>query len=193
MQEFNAISFLDNAKAEGKILNAGFSFHGSFPIFKEIIDAYDWAMCQIQYNFLDEQLQAGTEGLQYAASQNLAIMAMEPLRGGALAGKLPKEVDQIYRKTPTQRTAAEWALRWVWNHPEVTVVLSGMNAESQITENLKTAETALPNSLNPDELATINQVAAAYKRLMKLPCTGCSYCQPCPQGVNIPASFNLYN
>ena len=113
-------------------------------------------------------------------------MAMEPLRGGALAGKLPKEVDQIYRKTPTQRTAAEWALRWVWNHPEVTVVLSGMNAESQITENPKTAETALPNSLNPNELATINQIAAAYKRLMKLPCTGCSYCQPCPQGVNIP-------
>jgi hypothetical protein len=147
----------------------------------------------MQYNFLDEELQAGTEGLKYAASKNMAVMIMEPLRGGVLAGKLPKEVVKTYRDSGLQRSAAEWGLRWVWNHPEVTVVLSGMNDESQITENLKTAETALPNSMNPDELATVSKVADSYKRLTKVPCTGCAYCMPCPQGVNIPNNFNIYN
>ena len=150
-------------------------------------------MCQIQYNFLDENLQAGTEGLQYAASKKLAVMVMEPLRGGALAGKLPKEVKQIYDNAKTKRTAAEWGLRWVWNHPEVTVVFSGMNDEKQIQENIATAENALPSSLSQDDFSVINKVAASYKRLMKVPCTGCGYCMPCPNGVNIPANFNIYN
>jgi hypothetical protein len=193
LQDFGVLEFLDQAKADGKIVNVGFSFHGGRDVFKEIVDANDWAMCQIQYNFLDENLQAGTEGLEYAASQNLAVMVMEPLRGGALAGKLPKAVAQIYQKSGLQRSAAEWGLRWVWNHPEVTVVLSGMNAESQVEENLKTAETALPNAMNPEELAMMSQVAGAYKKLMKVPCTGCAYCMPCPQGVNIPNNFNMYN
>jgi predicted aldo/keto reductase-like oxidoreductase len=193
LQSFNVLKFLDKAKKEGKIVNTGFSFHGSRQTFKEIIDSYDWTMCQIQYNFLDENLQAGTEGLRYAASKNLAVMVMEPLRGGALAGKLPKEVKQIYDNTQTSRTAAEWGLRWVWNHPEVTVVLSGMNDEKQVQENIATCETALPGSLNQEELSVINNVAKCYKRLVKVPCTGCAYCMPCPNGVNIPANFNIYN
>jgi len=193
LQDFDVLKFLNEAKADGKIVNSGFSFHGGLTTFKEIVDAYDWTNCQIQYNFLDEDLQAGTEGLKYAASKNMAVMIMEPLRGGMLAGKLPKGVDQIYRNSGLQRSAAEWGLRWVWNHPEVTVVLSGMNEESHVAENLKTAETALPNSMNSDELATVSKVAGSYKRLMKVPCTGCAYCMPCPQGVNIPNNFNIYN
>jgi uncharacterized protein len=193
LQGFNVLDFLKKAKADGKIINMGFSFHGSPSTFQEIIAANDWAMCQIQYNFLDEHLQAGTEGLKYASSQKLAVMIMEPLRGGALAGKIPKEVKKIYDQTDMGRSAAEWALRWVWNHPEVTVVLSGMNDEAQVEENLKIAESALPNSMRPDELATINSVASSYRRLMKVPCTGCSYCMPCPNGVNIPGNFSAYN
>jgi uncharacterized protein len=159
----------------------------------EIVDSNDWTMCQIQYNFLDETLQAGTEGLKYAASKKLALMIMEPLRGGMLAGKLPREVKQIYDNAQIKRSAAEWGLRWVWNHPEVTVVLSGMNDEKQIEENLATCETALPCSLSPEDLEVVDKVAAVYHRLMKVPCTGCAYCMPCPNGVNIPTNFNIYN
>jgi len=193
MQGFGALKFLEKAKADGKIVNMGFSFHGSTKTFKAIVDANDWTMCQIQYNFLDEKIQAGTEGLKYAASKNLAVMVMEPLRGGALAGKLPNEVKQFYDNSKIQRSAAEWGLRWVWNHPQVTVALSGMNDEKQVTENIKTAETALPGSMKAYELATIKNVAESYRRLMKVQCTGCEYCMPCPSGVNIPANFRIYN
>jgi predicted aldo/keto reductase-like oxidoreductase len=193
MQDFNVLKFLEQAKADGKIVNAGFSFHGSQHAFKEIIESNDWAMCQIQYNFLDENLQAGTEGLRYAASKKLAVMIMEPLRGGMLAGKLPREVKQAYANAYSQWSAAEWGLRWVWNHPEVTVVLSGMNDEKQIEENITACETALPNALSQEELAVVDKVSRSYKRLMKVPCTGCAYCMPCPNGVNIPSNFNIYN
>ena len=193
MLGFGVLDFLAKAKADGKIINRGFSFHGSLKTFKEIIDAEDWVMCQIQYNFMDERLQAGTEGLKYAASKNLAVMVMEPLRGGALAGKLPDEVKQFYDNAKIQRSPAEWGLRWVWNHPQVTVALSGMNDEKQVAENIKTAETALPGSMKADELATIKNVAESYRRLMKVQCTGCEYCMPCPSGVNIPANFRIYN
>jgi predicted aldo/keto reductase-like oxidoreductase len=193
LRDLGVLGFLDAAKAAGKIRNAGFSFHGDRRTFKEIIDAYDWVFCQIQYNFLDEMNQAGTEGLCYAASKNIAVMVMEPLRGGMLAGKLPKEVEQIYRDAGPKRSAAEWALRWVWNHSEVTVVLSGMNDEKHIIENIKTCGDALPGSMSAGELATIEKVAASYRRLVKVGCTGCSYCMPCPSGVNIPMCFSLYN
>ncbi len=193
LQDFGVLNFLEKAKAEGKIVNMGFSFHGSLETFKEVIASHDWVMCQIQYNFLDENLQAGTEGLQYAASKKLAVMVMEPLRGGALVCKLPNEVKQYYDNAKIQRSPAEWALRWVWNHPEVTLALSGMNDEKQVNENIKVAETALPNSMIADELAVIKNVAASYRRLMKVSCTGCQYCMPCPQGVNIPRNFSVYN
>jgi predicted aldo/keto reductase-like oxidoreductase len=193
LQGFDVSEFLEKARADGKIINMGFSFHGSLKTFKEIIDADDWAMCQILYNFLDEKLQAGTEGLKHAASKNLAVMVMEPLRGGALADKLPDEVKRIYGNARIQRSAAEWGLRWVWNHPEVTVALSGMNDENHVAENIKIAETALPCSMKADELAIIKKAAESYRRLRKVPCTGCQYCLPCPSGVNIPGNFSIYN
>jgi uncharacterized protein len=193
LHDLGVLGFLDRAKAAGKIKNAGFSFHGDRKTFREIIDAYDWTFCQIQYNFLDETNQAGTEGLRYAASKKLAVMIMEPLRGGMLAGRLPAEVRQIYARAPVQRSAAAWGLRWVWNHPEVTVVLSGMNDEQHIAENIKTCQTAFPGSMSEAELATVAEVAATYRRLMKIGCTGCSYCMPCPSGVNIPMCFSMYN
>jgi uncharacterized protein len=193
LKSFGVLTFLEKAQKDGKIVNMGFSFHGSRQTFREIVDSNDWTMCQMQYNFLDEKLQAGTEGLQYAASKKLAVMIMEPLRGGVLAGKQPKEVQQIYDGTKTGRTPAEWGLRWVWNHSEVTVVLSGMNNECQIEENIKTAETALPSALSQDDLEVMKEVATTYRRLMKVPCTGCAYCMPCPNGVNIPSNFSIYN
>ena len=193
MRNLGVLEFLDHGKASGKIRNAGFSFHGDRRTFKEIIDSYDWVFCQIQYNFLDENTQAGTEGLQYAASKNLAVIIMEPLRGGMLADNLPKEVEQIYDNANKKRTAAEWGLLWVWNHPEVTVVLSGMNNENHIRENIKTCNNALPGSMTSEDLAVIDKVVGVYQKLVKVQCTGCSYCLPCPFGVNIPGCFQSYN
>jgi hypothetical protein len=193
LRDLGVLEFLDTAKAAGKIKNAGFSFHGDLETFKEIIDAYDWVSCQIQYNFLDEDIQAGTEGLLYAASKNIAVMVMEPLRGGLLTSRLPQEIKTIYDSAPEHRSAAEWGLRWVWNHPEVTVVLSGMNHEHQVIENIKTCEDALPGAMTAGELAVVDAVAKTYKRLIKVRCNGCAYCMPCPSGVNIPLCFSLYN
>ncbi|MFA7695190.1 MAG: aldo/keto reductase [Methanoregula sp.] len=193
MERLGVLAFLDRAKRGGKIVNAGFSFHGTITAFKEIADAYDWQFCQIQYNFLDENNQAGTEGLMYAAGKNLAVMIMEPLRGGNLAGPVPDEIRRIWDEAPVKRSAAEWDLRWVWDHPEVTVVLSGMNEEAHIDENIRVAEAALPQSLVPDDLARIDRVKETYRRLMKVGCTGCGYCMPCPAGVDIPGCFALYN
>ena len=182
LEKLGVLEFLDKAKAEGKIRNAGFSFHGTFDAFRQIVDAYDWQFCQIQYNFLDEHNQAGTAGLRYAAGKNLAVMVMEPLRGGNLAGPVPEEIQKIWDEAPVKRSPAEWGLRWVWNHPEVTVVLSGMNNEAHIDENIRTAGSALPQSLPPEDLARIDRVKETYRQLMKVGCTGCGYCMPCPAG-----------
>jgi|WetSurMetagenome_2_1015567.scaffolds.fasta_scaffold00177_37 uncharacterized protein len=187
------LEFLDTAKKDGRIKNAGFSFHGNTPAFREIVDAYGWEFCQIQYNYLDETSQAGTEGLKYAAAKGLAVIIMEPLRGGNLAGKIPESIRKIWENAPVKRTPAEWALRWVWNHPEVTVVLSGMNDEAHIEENIRAAEEGFPDSLTADELATVEKARDEYRRLMKVGCTGCGYCMPCPAGVDIPGCFAGYN
>jgi len=193
LKNLGVLGFLDAAKKEGLIKNAGFSFHGDIAALKEIVDSYDWDFCQIQYNYLDEHNQAGTEGLKYAAGKRLAVMVMEPIRGGNLAGHVPDEVKKIWDESAIKRSPAEWALRWVWNHPEVTVVLSGMNDEMHIDENLRIAGKALPNSLSPAEQAIISRVRDTYQRLMKISCTGCGYCMPCPAGVDIPGCFSLYN
>lgn len=193
LQELGVFEFLESARKDGRITNIGFSFHGDRKTFKEIIDAYDWTFCQIQYNFLDEENQAGTEGLQYAASQNIAVIVMEPLRGGILAGKLPKEVRNRYTQSGSSRSAAAWALSWVWNHPEVTVVLSGMNDEAHLAENIATCEEATPGFMTEADLNLIRDVSGTYMRMMKVGCTGCSYCMPCPFGVNIPMCFYFYN
>jgi len=193
MLEFNALEFLDKIKEQKKILNAGFSFHGDKDTFKEIIDAYDWDFCMIQYNFLDEKNQAGTEGLKYAASKDIAVIVMEPFRGGNLTRNVPKEIQAIWDEAKVKRSPAEWALRWVLNHPEVTCVLSGMNEEEHIKENIKIAEEALPNSLTEDELKLVDRVADKYRELMETGCTGCRYCMPCPRGVDIARCFEIYD
>ena len=193
VEKLGVVDFLDKAKADGRIRNAGFSFHGAAEDFNRIVDAYDWDFCQIQYNFLDEKNQAGTKGLEYAASKNLGVIIMEPLRGGYLANPVPSAVQEIWDEASVKRTAAEWALRWVWNHPEVTVILSGMNEEIHIDENLTVADKAYPNSLTETELKLVKRVEQKYRELMKVGCTGCRYCMPCPAGVNIPLCFETYN
>ncbi len=185
--------FLDSAQKDGRIVNAGFSSHADPGTFSEIVDAYDWTFCQIQYNYLDEHCQAGTEGLRYAASRNLAVMVMEPLRGGNLAGPFPPSISGIWDSAPVNRSPAAWAFRWVWDHPEVTVVLSGMNNEEHIRENLRTADEAYPGSLSREEHDLIVQVRDTYQGLSRVGCTGCGYCMPCPAGVDIPGCFSLYN
>jgi uncharacterized protein len=190
----NVLDFLDKAKKDGRIVNAGFSFHGIFDDFKSIVDGYDWEFCQIQYNYLDTENQAGRKGLKYAADKGLGVIVMEPLRGGNLGRPSPPpSVQAIWDAAPKRRSPVEWALRWVWNHPEVTVVLSGMNEEAHITENISIAENAYPNSLSEIELQLVEKAAQEYRKIMKVGCTGCAYCQPCPSGVLIPSCFEIYN
>ena len=193
MREMGVIDFLEHAKSAGKIRHAGFSFHGARDGFKAIVDGYDWDFCQIQFNILDEHNQAGIEGLEYAASKNIGVVIMGPLRGGSLAGKLPQQVQKIYDSAPVARSNAEWALRWVWNHPGVITVLSGMNDEMQIAENVRIASDAETDSMTDDELRIVTEAADTFRKLMKVPCTGCQYCMPCPKGINIPQVFSLYN
>lgn len=194
LKSLGVIEFLEEAKADGRIVNIGFSFHGSNEEFIRIVDAYDWVFCQIQYNFLDTQNQAGTAGLKYAASKDIAVMVMEPLRGGNLSlPQPPPAVQAIWQTAEVNRSPAEWALRWVWNNPEVTVVLSGMNVDEHIEQNLAIAGEAKANSLTDKELDLIAQVADKYRELMPVGCTGCQYCMPCPAGVNIPSCFEIYN
>lgn len=186
--------FLDAAKKDGRIVNAGFSFHGLPGDFNRIVDGYAWEFCQIQYNYLDETFQAGTAGLKYAASKGMGVIIMEPLRGGNLGKPVqPPAVAAIFDEAEVRRPPVEWALRWVWNHPEVTVVLSGMNNEEHIVQNLAIANEAEANSLSAAELDIIERASRKYKELMQVGCTGCAYCMPCPAGVNIPACFDTFN
>lgn len=185
--------FLEKLKAEGKIRRIGFSYHGDGHDFKDIVDDYPWDFCQIQYNYMDENAQAGKEGLLYAASQGLGVIIMEPLRGGLLAAKMPPQIKKIWDGADIGGTPAEWALRWVWNHPEVSVVLSGMNTEEQVAENLRVADAALPDSLTAAQLSCINRVKTALRERIRVGCTGCGYCLPCPAGVNIPGCFSALN
>lgn len=193
MVELDVLTFLDKIKAAGKIKNTGFSFHGDKETFKEIVDSYNWDFCMIQYNYLDEETQAGTEGLKYASKKGLGIIVMEPLRGGNLTQTVPPEIQKIWDKSKIKRTPGEWALRWVLNHPEVTCVLSGMNKEEHIKENLKITAKALPNSLTEDELDIVGQVRDKYRTFMKTGCTGCRYCMPCPSGIDIAKCFEIYD
>jgi uncharacterized protein len=193
LQQLGVEQFIEKARQSGKIGRIGFSYHGQIADFKKIVDDYAWDFCQIQYNYMDEHHQAGTEGLRYAAAKGLGVVIMEPLRGGHLVGKMPDSIKSIWDKAEIKRTPAEWALRWVWNHPEVSIVLSGMNEESHIAENIRIANEALPLSLSNDDLKIIDEVKLTYKKMIKIGCTGCNYCMPCPSGVNIPFCFNTYN
>lgn len=194
LHSLGVTDFLDHAKKEGRIINAGFSFHGLLADFKRIIDDYHWDFCQIQYNYLDQQLQAGTEGLKYAAGKNMGVIIMEPLRGGNLGiPEPPEQIGELWGEASVKRTPVEWALRWLWNWPEVTVVLSGMNEEAHIEDNIRIAETAYPESLTGKELELVDRVSSKYMELMKVGCTGCGYCIPCPSNVMIPSCFEVYN
>ena len=179
---------------QGKIKHLGFSFHDEYAVFKEIIDSYDgWVLSQIQYNYAEPQYQAGTRGLKYASSKGLAVVVMEPVAGGRLAVNPPAGIQNLWDKSGIRTTRANLALRWVWNQPEVSVALSGMSTMEQVIENVKTAECSEPGNLTEKELGFINQLAQKHKELGYVGCTGCRYCMPCPQGVDIPQIIALFN
>jgi predicted aldo/keto reductase-like oxidoreductase len=186
-------NWLEEKQEEGKITNIGFSFHDRYELFEEIVDSYDWDFCQIQYNYVDTEFQAGKKGLKYADEKDIPVIVMEPLKGGILAGDLPAAMEEALEQVPAERTAADWALQWLWNQPEVTLVLSGMSNLQQVKENIASADRAVVNSLSKEELAAVEEAAAKYMELSPVNCTGCGYCMPCPHGVAIPVMFSLYN
>ena len=193
MESLGVMTWLEELKRKGTIKNIGFSFHGSKIDFELIVKAYPWDFCQIQYNYLDENNQATKSGLQLAASLGIPVIVMEPLRGGKLVNNLPKKVINAFESYDNKRSPAEWGLRWIWNHEEVNVVLSGMNNEEQVEENIKTAGDARANSLTSEELDVFEKVKSVMMEKIKVPCTACGYCMPCPHGVNIPGCFSSYN
>ena len=180
-------------KASGAIRQLGFSYHGNSDMFCKLIDAWDWDFCQIQYNYMDEHSQAGRRGLNHANGRGIPVVIMEPLRGGKLVSRLPEEAKRIFESYPVRHTPAQWAFRWLWNQPEVTVVLSGMNSDEMVRDNLRTASTVQVGELGPEEEAMLRQVVAAINSKMKVGCTGCGYCMPCPKNVDIPGTFAAYN
>lgn len=185
--------FLEKARKEGTIGKIGFSFHDQLSLFKTILDAYPWDFCQIQYNYLDRNYQAGAEGLRYAASKKIGVIIMEPLRGGKIAENVPPSVQKLWDSAPVRRSPVEWALRWLWNIPEISLVLSGMSTPEHVRENLDIASRGIPGSLGKEELHLVDRAAEEYARRMIYPCTSCGYCLPCPQGVRIPECLNHYN
>lgn len=194
LTDLKVLDWLEKKKEEGKIKHLGFSFHDEYASFKKIIDSYDrWTLCQIHYNYVDSHYQAGMRGLKYAASKGLAVVIMEPIAGGRLAIKPPQEIQAIWDKAEKRRTPAEWALQWLWNQPQVSVVLSGMSTMEQVIQNVRSANRSGPSSLAEKDLRLINLVARKYKQYGYVGCTGCKYCQPCPEGVNIPKIISLYN
>ena len=180
-------------KESGVIRQIGFSYHGNSEMFCNLVDAYDWDFCQIQYNYMDEHSQAGRRGLYHAHSKGIPVIIMEPLRGGKLVNRLPDSAKKIFEEYKIKRTPAQWAFRWLWNQPEVTVVLSGMNSEEMVRDNIQTASTVEVGELGEDEEQMLKQVVKAINAKMKVGCTGCGYCMPCPKGVDIPGTFAAYN
>ncbi len=177
----------------GQIRNIGFSYHGNTEMFKQLVDAYDWDFCQIQYNYMDETSQAGVEGLRYAHAKGLPVIVMEPLRGGRLVDLLPESAKELFRKDTQGRTAAELAFKWLYDQPEVTCVLSGMDSLKTVEQNLKTAAEALPGCMTDLDRKLLEQVKKEIEKYVKIGCTGCGYCMPCPSGVDIPGTFRCYN
>lgn len=194
LRDLGVIKWAEATMAKGRIAHLGFSFHDDVAVFKEIIDAYDnWTFSQIQYNYMDTEYQAGTEGLRYAAEKGIAVVVMEPLRGGQLTRVQPPPIAKIFAEAPRQRPLAEWALQWLWDQPEVSLVLSGMSAMDHVVENVACAERAGKSALTAEERAVIDRVRKAYEGLAPIPCTDCQYCMPCPNGVLIPRIFEMYN
>lgn len=193
IQELKLFDRMERAKSDGRVGHIGFSFHDSADAFRRIIDSYDaWEFCQIQYNYMDVNNQAGTAGLRYAAERGIPVIIMEPLLGGRLA-RPPEEAVKIFTENAPAFSAAEWSLRWIWNHPEVAVVLSGMNSVEQLDENISVAEKALPLHMDTTQLECVDRVCSVLMARTVIPCTECRYCMPCPQGVEIPWNMSSYN
>ncbi len=180
-------------KASGAIRQIGFSYHGNSDMFCQIVDAFDWDMCLIQYNYMDEHTQAGRKGLNHANEKGIPVMIMEPLRGGRLVNNLPSDAKRIFEEYPVQHTPAQWALRWLWNQPEVTVVLSGMNSDEMVEDNIKTASDTQIGEITSQDEEMLRSVVKAINSKMKVGCTGCGYCMPCPENINISGTFSAYN
>ena len=180
-------------KASGEIRNIGFSFHGNTEMFLKILNAYDWDFCQIQYNYMDEHSQAGRRGLQAANEKGIPVMIMEPLRGGKLVDLLPEKAKKLIAGNDRFGSPAELAFRWLWSQPEITCVLSGMNSLEMVKENCRIASASEVGDLKEEDYALIEEVKTLINEKIKVPCTGCGYCQPCPQGVDIPLAFRCYN
>ena len=193
LKEVGILSWIEEKKAAGQIRHIGFSYHGGTEMFLKILDDYDWDFCQIQYNYLDEVSQAGVKGLKAAAAKGIPVIIMEPLRGGKLVNLLPAEAKQLMADSPRGWSAAEWGLRWLWNQPEVTCVLSGMNSLEMVEENCRIADRAEAGAFTPEDFALLEQVKAAIRANEKVGCTGCRYCMPCPKGVDIPGTFRCWN
>ncbi|MBO6150533.1 MAG: aldo/keto reductase [Clostridium sp.] len=192
LQKLGIEEWIKEHKADGSIHNIGFSYHGNTENFLKILEAYDWDFCQIQYNYLDEYSQAGREGLKRAAEKGIPVIIMEPLRGGKLVN-LPAKAMELLEKSGNGWSAAELGLRWLWDQPEVTCVLSGMNSPKMIVENIRIAQKAAPGQFTEEDFALVEQVKKIIREREKVPCTGCRYCMPCPKGVDIPTNFYYYN
>jgi uncharacterized protein len=192
-RDLGVISWAERAMVDGRFDHLSFSFHDSFEAFKQIVDAYDnWTSAQVQYNYMDIDYQAGRRGVEYAVSKGLSVVVMEPIRGGQLA-RPRGPVAEVWEAAAPKRSPAAWALLWVWNQPEVSVVLSGMSNMEQVVENVAVADSTRPGMLSPEELAVFDRAREAYKGLAPIPCTGCRYCMPCSSGVEIPEIFQIYN
>ncbi len=192
LKKLGLYEFLEKVRSEGKIRNIGFSYHGSPDEFNRLIDDFNWDMVLVQYNYLDVNAQAGIRGIRHAYENDIAVFVMEPLKGGILAGELPGEVDGLF-KSVSDKSSVDWALSWLFNQKEIICVLSGMGSLEQIKENMSIAERVEIDSLSEDELDVLNRAQEIFNSLMKINCTGCGYCLPCPKGVNIPDCFKIYN
>ena len=193
LQNIGIEEWIAEKKKTGEIVNIGFSFHGNTEMFLKILNAYDWDFCQIQYNYMDEVSQAGRRGLKAAAEKGIPVIIMEPLRGGKLVDLLPEQAKDLIKKDPKHRTAAELAFRWLWDQPEVTCVLSGMNSVQMVEENCRTASTARAGEFTEEDRVLIEKVRGLINEKIRVGCTGCGYCMPCPHGVDIPTAFRCYN
>lgn len=187
---YGVLDSLRRAKADGRIKYMGFSFHDELPLFKEIVDAFEWDFCQIQYNYVDTKIQAGTEGLEYAYAKGMSVVIMEPLRGGRLAGGIP---ERVKAQLPRSKSHVETALDFIWDRPEVSLLLSGMSTPRQVEENLRYAKRSHVGMLTKNERECLKKADEVFHTMPLVGCTGCSYCMPCPFGVNIPKAFGIYN
>ena len=192
LQKLGIEKWIKEKKEAGIIRNIGFSYHGDFDMFEKILNAYDWDFCQIQYNYLDEHAQAGRKGLQAAAAGGIPVIIMEPLRGGKLVD-LPTKAKELLQKDERGYTPAELGLRWLWNQPEVTCVLSGMNTMQMVKENIRIASSAAPGHFTGEDFALVEKIKKIIHEKEKVGCTGCRYCMPCPKGVDIPGNFYYYS